>query len=182
MANNGELSFEDAMATITNEDRYIQAARSQDIIGYDNFQFGRVSRHWRILQQSFLESHHSRRRYSAEAWSKRFIHQMYKRMKSIWKRRCEIVHGSKGRQISRREKKALKKEILPQYKLGKDGVRAGDRGLFEQTQSKVLHSRIKYQRYWIRTLKTSRTYMKEFESGMFGGMRTVMRNWALVLI
>ena len=72
----GTLSFEDSMRRFTNEELYIQAARSQDYINYDHFQFGRMSKY--------------------------FIYQLYRRMRSIWKKRCKIVHVSTGRKISRR--------------------------------------------------------------------------------
>ena len=49
-------------------------------------------------------------------------------------------------------------------------------------KSKVLSSSLRYQRYWVRTLKASREYMKEFDSNMFTGTRTIMREWASVPI
>ena len=91
---------------------YIQAARSQDYINYDNFQLGRISRYWKPLQAHYIENGLRNKRLSADAWAKRLVYQLYQRMRSIWTRRCKIVHGSNGREISRRERKALKKEIL----------------------------------------------------------------------
>ena len=59
-------------------------------------------------------------------------------MRSIWKKRCEIVHGSNGKKISRRERKALKKEILQQFELGPNGLRADEEDLLNRTPSQVL--------------------------------------------
>ena len=104
------------------------------------------------------------------------------RLKVIWKRRCEIVHGSLGKEISKRERKAVRKEIRLQYTLGNVGVRAGNKELLEIPKSKVLSSSLRYQRYWVRTLKTSRTYMEDFENNMFSGMRSVIKEWAKIPI
>ena len=103
-------------------------------------------------------------------------------MRAIWRKRCELVHGIKGKNVSKRERKVLRKEIKQQFKLGSDGVRANDRDLLSRSKSTVLAYSVKNQKYWIRTLKTSRAFVTEFESNMFSGMRNVMKEWASVPI
>ena len=107
LSNNGEISFSEAMQRYTNQDMYLEAARSQDLIGFVNFQFGRISRSWKFLQEMYLNRRYNGRRYSYEAWTKRLIYQLYQRLKAIWRRRCVIVHGSLGKEISKRERKAV---------------------------------------------------------------------------
>ena len=76
----------------------------------------------------------------------------------------------------------LRKEIKQQFKLGSDGVHANDRDLLSRSKSTVLAYSVKNQKYRIRTLKTSRAFVTEFESNMFSGMRNVMKEWASVPI
>ena len=83
---------------------------------------------------------------------------------------------------SKRERKALRQEIRLQYRMGPAGARAHDRELLSRTKSTVLNYSIKNQKYWVRTLKTSRSFAKDFESSMFTEMRGVMQRWASVPI
>ena len=182
LTGNGNISFTTAMERYTNDVTYHEAVRSQDLIGYYNFQFGRISKAWKFLQETHLHRHYNGKRYSHEAWTKRFIYQLYRRLRDIWRKRCDSVHGSRGKATSKRERKAIKEDIKIQFRLGINGVRAAHRELLNMTQQQVLNSSLRYKRYWIRTLKTSREYMQEFEGNMFTGMRSIMKNWASVPI
>ena len=175
---NGTISFEDAMNRYTLCEEYLDAARYQDRIGFDNMLMGRLTKHWKRLQSHYLSLMFPRNRYSAEAWMKRLIYQLYKRMKTLWKNRCDIVHRADGKAVSKRERQALKKEIKQQYALGTQGLRADDRGKLSQPMSAVLAYSIRNQRYWIRTLKNSRIFMEDMENNMFSGMRSIIRRWA----
>ena len=127
LSQNGDISFVDAMKRFTDDNMYLDTARSQDLIGFVDFQFGRISRSWKFLQERYLNETYNGRRYSYEVWTKRLVYQLYMILKVIWKRRCEIVHGSLGKEISKRERKAVRKEIRLQYTLGNVGVRAGNK-------------------------------------------------------
>ena len=92
------------------------------------------------------------------------------------------MHGIEGKEISKRERKALQQEIRLQYQIRPAGVRAHDRELLSRTKSTVLNYSIKNQKYWARTLKTSRSFVEDFESSMFTGMCGIMQRWASVPI
>jgi len=103
-------------------------------------------------------------------------------MRNIWRRRCDIVHGITGKLTSKRERGALRKEIRQQFQLGPDGVRANDKELLERPKSTMLNYSFENQKYWVRTLKNSRTFVDDFKSSMFTGMRGIMQRWASVPI
>ena len=107
---------------------------------------------------------------------------MYKQMRAIWRKQCELVHGIEGKAISKRERKALRKEIKQQFKVEIEGVRAHNRKLLHRSKSTIFAYSVKNRKYWIRALKTSRAFVTEFESNMFSGMRNVMKAWASVPI
>ena len=178
----GNLSFKTAMTNLTLDSNYLHAAACQDIIGFKNFIIGRVSREWKHLQAQYLIRTYPDKRYSAIAWVKRWVYRIYKRMGDLWKNRCDLVHKMEGKEISRREKRALKLEIKQQYALGKDGLRANDKELLDRPLSKVLAFSAKNKKYWIRTLQNSRIFVTDFESNIYSGMRSVMRRWASVPI
>ena len=176
------LLFSATMKDLTNDPDLINAAEIQDEIGYDNFLFGRLARNWKFLQRDYLQDKYPHRNYSADAWIKRLLRKWYSILHSIWDRRCKIVHGHDRKKISKRTKKALKKEIKLQFRLGPDGVRAEHREFFQRSLSTIYGYSIKNQQYWARTLKASRILYAEDEKNMFTGMRSIMKNWARIPI
>ena len=117
---NGDESFYSSMRLMTNDAIYLSCSQVQDSIGYHNFLFGRISSHWKELQRSYLEKKYNDRRFSADAWAKHLIAKLYRIIHNIWRYRCDRVHGKDQQRISKREKKALRKEIKLQYSLGAD--------------------------------------------------------------
>lgn len=180
LRSNGELSFLTTMRSMSVSEDYLTCANLQDQIGYENFWFGRIATTWRNLQRTYLEQYYSDRRYSADAWVKHLISKLYRVCRNIWRYRCERVHGRDKKRASKREKKALRKEIKLQYQLGSDGVLASHRELLTKTQTQLRKESIRYQKYWVQTLKASRIFFEEAENNMFVGMRDVMRRWAFV--
>lgn len=178
----GTVSFYDAMSLFSADPKYLNAAHSQDEIGYMNFQYGRISRLWGECQNQFLALNYPTRHTQPHTWPKRIVYQLYQRLRIIWKKRCDLVHGKDGRELSKRERRALRKEIKHQFQLGTDGVRGNDKELLHRSKTTVLTYSIRNQKYWIKTLKSSRTFEEDFESSMFSGMRNVMRQWASVPI
>ena len=135
-----------------------------------------------MCQDKYISLNDPKRHTPASTWAKRVVYQFYIRMKSVWKKRCDLVHVADGKAISKREKKTLRKEIKLQFRLGPDGVRANDKDLLYRSKSTVLSYSIKNKKYWVQTLKASRTFVDDFETNMFSGMRGIMRQWAAVPI
>ena len=100
--------------------------------------------------------------------------------RSVWRYRCERVHGKEKKRQYKRERRILRQEIALQYQLGDNDVRASEKDLLTVPQSKVRKYSIRAQKYWIATLKASRKYMKEMNTNMLAGMRDVLRRWAFV--
>ena len=160
----------------------MSTAQQQDDIGFFNFLFGRVAKSWATLQDQYLLANFPKKRFSADVWSRRWVYQLYKRMQMIWKYRCDIVHQKDGKGVSRRQRKILRNDIELQYQLGPNGLRAKEKDFLLKPIASVLHSSIRNQRYWICTMKSSRSFMTDYENNMFSGMRNVMRRWASVPI
>ena len=178
----GTVSFTEAMQRYTLDEQYLEAAQCQDQIGFNNLIMGRLAKHWKRLQTHHLSLICPRKRYSADAWMKRLVYQFYKRMKTLWKNRCDLVHRAEGKAISKRDRKELKKEIKQQYALGMRGLRADDQDKLTHPISTIFSYIIKNQRLWLRTLKNSRIFMEDAENNMFSGMRSIMRRGASVPI
>ena len=56
-------------------------------------------------------------------------------------------------------KKALRKEIRKQFKLGTQGVRAEHKNLLRGDVNSILNSTIREQKYWVHTLRLSCVYV-----------------------
>lgn len=173
-----QVTFLATMKCITTSKLHLEAAKEQDEIGYTNFLFGRLSKKWREIQRQHLLHSFPSKNYSADAWIRRVIARIYRVTQSLWKFRCEFVHGVESVLTSKREKKALRTEIIKQFKLGTDGVRGTDKHLFSSGLSHILSASIREQKYWLRTIQLSRAFIIEREKNMFVGMRSIMLQWA----
>ena len=120
------------MKKLSAPDEYLICANLQDDIGYYNFWFARIATTWRNLQRDRLCLKYKDRRHSADAWAKQLVCKLYRLTHNIWRHRCERVHGKDKKKASKRERKALRKEIHLQYALGSDTVLACHRDLLSQ--------------------------------------------------
>ena len=69
------------------------AAQEQDIIGWDNFLFGRMSTIWSRAQQQYFDSITSNRNdHFGSGWLKRLIPRVYDMVHAVWMFRNSIVH------------------------------------------------------------------------------------------
>lgn len=84
--------------------------------------------------------------------------------------------------FSKCECKASRKEITQQYWLGPNGVHANDQELLARPKKLVLNYGVQNKKYWICTIKTSWTFVEDFESNIFRGMHGVIRRWESVPI
>jgi len=98
-------TFSSHMMEVSTDPIDLQAAQEQDRIGHTNFLFGRVSRYWKESQRRYFLHMFPTKNYSADAWFKRFICKIYRTIKSIWKYRCDQVHGMELVMTSKREKR-----------------------------------------------------------------------------
>lgn len=160
-------SFECEIRLLTSANEYIGAAREQDAIGWTNFLFGRVSLKWKTLQKLHYVGHHTTSRLSHMAWSKIFVGKIYRMLHSLWKFRCAQVHGVENHLASKREKKALRREIRQQYDLGPRGIRRADSYLFDRSKYEILRSSIKEQKYLLCTIKISRACFERLETNKY---------------
>lgn len=173
-------TFYETMLSLTDDDEYLEGALSQDTIGRINFGYGRISSHWRKLQRCLLEQEYSKTKFSVDAWAKRLIVKIYKMARNIWRYRCDRVHGADKKKISKRERKAIRKEIKHQYLLGLDNVRVNEKDLLRIPKAEVLKYSTRKQQYWLKTVKASREYREEKNKNMYVGMRDLLRTWAFV--
>ena len=175
--NTNATSFHDVMSAISSDAIDLKAAAEQDLIGKTNFWLGRLSRFWKESQRRYLSSMYPTNFFSADAWMKRLLCKIYRIVKSIWQYRCDEIHGLESILTSKRDKAEIEKEIRHQYSLGTDGLRAADKHLLSTSLTSMLHASTKEQKYWLRTLRISRAFIRNWENNMFVGMRHVMKTW-----
>ena len=73
----GHTTFCLAMEPLTSDEMYHRCALSQDLIGWNNFHFGRISVHWITLQREYLQQKYatknSQRRLRPNDWLQKYI-------------------------------------------------------------------------------------------------------------
>ena len=74
------------------------------------------------------------------------VQKKYLVIQSLWEFRCEFIHCIENVLTSKREKKALEKEIRKQFNLGPDSVRRNDKHLLQRGMLFILFSTIREQK------------------------------------
>ena len=155
---NGTVSFTEAMEKITDEGTYIEAAQSQDNIGFHNFQFGRISKAWKFLQENL----------STAAIAGKGFHTKHGPNDSFTNYIPDyVIYGENAvnwymdptkKQHRNENEKLYKRMSSFNFDWAQMECGAANRELLSLTQEKVLSSSLRCQRYWVRTLITSREY------------------------
>ena len=74
----GNISFYKTAKMITDNEEYYRLALDQDCIGYQNFIMGRISFRWKKYQAALRLEFQQDNRFSADAWTKHLVYQLYR--------------------------------------------------------------------------------------------------------
>ena len=133
------------------------AAMRQDLMGKDFILAGKISKHWEEAQHEYRMTLPDSESYRKASWSPKFIMNVQRLIRRIWKTRNDKVHEDGRRKALRIETKRLKKAIETEYKWGKQMVRYEDRYLFDDVNCKdLLEEHITIQKHWIANVNAAK--------------------------
>jgi hypothetical protein len=128
-------------------------AASQDIIGWDNFVMGVVSKKLLQIQSAHLVQCSSL--LTAKHWISGFITQLLQVTHSQWIYRCVLVHDWTTRTLISAHKDKLLKEIDHQLTLGPEGLAEEDRFLLECNFEEMVLTNGEQQEYWLLAIQAA---------------------------
>jgi hypothetical protein len=129
-------------------------ARSQDIIGWDLFMMGMLSKQMAAVQSVYLLQHHYSRPVSK--WLSGLITQLLQVTHCQWIYRCVLVHDRSTGTLVLAHKEELMKEIAYQLELGAEGLAEDDRFLLECNFDELTTTNGEQQEYWILAIQAAR--------------------------
>jgi hypothetical protein len=129
-------------------------ARSQNIIGWDLYMMGMVSKQMAAIQSIYLLQHQSARLVSK--WLSGLSTQLLQVTHCQWIYRCVLVHDRSTGTLVLAHKEELMKEIEHQLELGEEGLAEDDKFLLKCIFNELATTNGEHQEYWILTIQAAR--------------------------
>jgi hypothetical protein len=130
-------------------------AISQDIIGWDHYMMGMVSKQIAKIQSAYLLHLHCNSSQLASSWIMGLIIQLLQVMHSQWIYICVLVHDRSTGTLISTHKEDLLKEIEHQLVLGLDGLMEDDRFLLESNFDELAMTNGEHQEYWLLVIQAA---------------------------
>ncbi len=128
-------------------------AELQDIIGWDNFAMGMVSKKLLQIQSAHLLQFNSA--CTAKKWISGFITQLLQMAHSQWIYRFVLVHDRTTGTLILANKDKLLKEIKHQLSLRPEGLAEEDRFLLECNFEEMVSMNVEQQEYWLLAIQAA---------------------------
>jgi hypothetical protein len=155
--------------------RTLQAAQSQDRIGWMNTTDGKLSQRWQQLQAEYYASTNSRR--SARKWAAGLVANILTVTHSQWLHCCSVLHARDVQGLRLKDSQALAAAIEEQFHLGLDGLFARDHHYLTRGQDVVTALPADNKQAWLSGIRIARQNYLESEAHELDGMRNLMLHW-----
>jgi hypothetical protein len=150
----GSLTCVECPSALNLPHSFQEFAKSQDVIGWDNFVVGIVSS--KLLQIQSLHLTESNLSFRAMRWITGFITQLLQVMHTQWIYRCVLVHDRTTGMLISTHKEDLLKEIEYQLTLGPNTLAEEDRFLLGWNFDDLTTTTGEHQEYWLLAIKAAR--------------------------
>ena len=150
----GSLCYACAVSVEDPSNRLLVFAKSQDVIGWDNFMLGMISHKLFTLQRDYRELSGSRN--STKKWVNELIIQLLQVTHGQWIYRNVVVHDRTSGQLISEHKEQLRMEIEKQSELGAEGLLPEDQYLLEINHEDFESSSGEKQEYWLLAIRAAR--------------------------
>lgn len=133
--------------------KMMEAAKSQDKIGWRNFMEGRMSKHFFTIQRSHIS--HSTTLLTLRSWSRKFISSVLQITHSQWLFRNFALHDASAGLLQTKERAHTAAMIESLMQLRPSQVPSDSRFLLEFDTEGLLKSNTETQHYWIAAMEAS---------------------------
>ena len=134
--------------------RFARAASSQDIIGWQRFMEGMISKEWVKVQRQYYEIRGGRLR--PQVWAQQLAIKLMEITHGQWLYRNVQVHDSTTGVLATQQKEKLQQLIEDQIELGGEGLDDDDKCLLEINLEDLESTSGETQEYWLLAIQAAR--------------------------
>ena len=154
-----------------------EAIRCQDELGWYNFLMGRISLHWKAVQQRYYEW--LGKRNTGKKWATALIQKVWDVSWDMWDHRNDVrlntITPAKRRRIT-----ALNRLVADEYDRGTEGLRVKDHHWLSKPQATIIQYDYKRKEQWAESIQLARVRFSnqaEHESDTTRRQRELLTNW-----
>ena len=130
-----------------------EALREQDLMGWDAFLEGSISKAWRQAQEYYLAFSKSPR--TSKRWTSALIQKVFEVAWDQWEHRNGILHDVDNK-FDKATELRVNREIRNQFRIGKASLPRADHGLFHAGVQRILARSLKSKQNWLHFVSTAR--------------------------
>ena len=130
-----------------------EALREQDLMGWDAFLEGSISKAWRQAQEYYLAFSKSPR--TSKRWTSALIQKVFEVAWDQWEHRNGILHDVDNK-FDKATELRVNREIQNQFRIGKASLPRADHGLFHAGAQRILARSLKSKQNWLHFVSTAR--------------------------
>ena len=156
--------------------RIHNAAWEQKQIGWDNLLRGRLSRHWRTLQEKYYLNQEPPK--SADRWAADLCYHLLQFSHSLWTQRNQILHERDAQGLLLAEGQTLRAAIDEAYAKGSQALLPADQHLVAERTLASIQALTAADKYsWLSAIQLAHRQAEEERSNENAQMRGVMDTW-----
>jgi hypothetical protein len=157
-----------------------KAYQDQDLIGWDQFRRGRVSKKWEDAQELWLVSVSTKWKRSSALWLQRLIAAIWEMSFQIWEHRNSVLHHPlhPWKQAAIQDREQRIKDEFRNYSASQ--YLPSDRRLFLSSAAHMLqHHSAAHQEQWLESIAMARMRKTQTRYTSLSSSSRLMRNWLL---
>jgi hypothetical protein len=152
------------------------AATEQDLIGWDNTLEGKLSQHWRRLQDDHYRDTGSKR--YGKRWATYVVQELLALTHTQWTTRNKILHSVDEQGMPILEGAELNAAVTTAYQTTQDILLATDRHLLtDRTLEQLLRRPPTEKETWLQSLQLALELATEERNTELHGMRNIFEQW-----
>jgi hypothetical protein len=132
----------------------MEAAAEQDMIGWQNFLEGKISKQWRELQEQHYNATFSIR--SGDKWAKDMVTHLLEFTHDIWEYRNSVCHERAANGLKRKDAETLEQDILEEFALGVANLSRRDQHYIRRGLQDVQALSASDKQAWLRGVRIAR--------------------------
>ena len=155
----------------------IQAAKEQDLLGYDRFIEGRLTSSWRNIQQSYYNVNHPDTFRNGKRWAAVVIRNILRYCRQHWLVRNKFVDEKKINHNQEVLKYRVLDKLEDEFAKGVNGIPIDERFLFDIDLEQLKKLSLAAQRDWLDHIYTARHFFGERSTRERTNMQRFMERW-----
>ena len=155
----------------------VEAAKEQDLLGYDRFIEGRITQSWKQIQQQYYEENYPDSRRNGQRWAAMVIKNILRYCRSHWLVRNKYVEENKINRAQELLRNNILDQLEDEFAKGVNGIPIDDRFLFSIDLEQLKKLSLSAQRDWLDYVYIARNFYGERSTRERIDMQRFMERW-----